>query len=147
MPKLRKDHLRKKIRSQVNLLNDIVKVRLEPSSIHGVGVFAMRDIKKGEQLYTGISMQGFDVPYKKFYMLRKDVVKLLLEQFPLIKTGSGFIYPVTIFQAFMNHSKNASNCDAKKDIATRDIKKGEEITENYKLITKAVDIYPFLKSV
>lgn len=136
-----KKFIEKKIKDQIVLLNDIVKLKLAPSSIHGVGVVAMRDIKKGEKLYTDIIPHQFDVPYAKFKKLDKEIVDVLLGHFPLITEGSHFLYPVTKFSAYLNHS-NTPNYDAVNDVALSDIKKGEEITEDYRLIKGFESIFP-----
>ena len=51
---------------QVAMLNTLAKIRLAPSDIHGVGVFAMRDIPKGEKLYADNQPEYFDLPYSEF---------------------------------------------------------------------------------
>lgn len=142
-PKLSKKHIEKKLKDQITLLNDIVKIRLAPSSIHGVGVFAMRDIKKGDKLYTDIIPHQFDLPYSKFNKLDKDIRNILLGHFPLIIEGSHFMYPVTKFSAYLNHS-DKPNYDAVNDIALDDIKAGEEVTEDYKLIKNWEKIFDWL---
>ncbi|MES2224150.1 MAG: SET domain-containing protein [Patescibacteria group bacterium] len=134
----------KKIKEAIILLNDIVIIKLAPSTIHGVGVFAMRDIKKDQQLYTDIVPHQFDVPFRKFNKLDKEIGDMLLAHFPLITAGSHFLYPVTKFSAYLNHS-DTPNYDAKNDKALRDIKKGEEITEDYRLITNYKKIFKWLK--
>ena len=37
------------IDQQIAELNEEIRCHLKPSSIHGIGVFALRDIKKGEK--------------------------------------------------------------------------------------------------
>lgn len=133
----------KKFNDQIILLNDIVCIRLARSSIHGVGVFTMRDIKKGEKLYTDIIPHQFDLPYAKFKKLDKDIREIILGHFPLITQGSHFMYPVTKYSAFLNHS-DTPNYDAKDDVALQDIPKGEEVTEDYSLIAGYEQIFPWL---
>lgn len=137
-------HKQKKIKEAIILLNDIVKIRLAPSSIHGVGVFAMRNIKKGEKLYTDSIPHQFDVPYSQFDKLDNEIRDILLGHFPLIIEGSHFMYPVTKFSAYLNHS-DTPNYDAKDDKALQAIKAGEEITEDYKLIPNWDKIFKWLK--
>lgn len=138
-----KKHKSLKLREQVNLLNEIVKIRLAPSKIHGVGVFAMRDIKKGENLYTDAIPHQLDLPYKMFNKLDPEIKDILLGHFPLIIEGSHFMYPVTKMSAYLNHS-DTPNYDAKEDRALTNIKKDEEITENYRLIPNYEKIYTWL---
>lgn len=141
--KVTKVHKNEKIKNAIILLNDIVKIRLAPSSVHGVGVFAMRDIKKGEKLYTDIIPHQFDLPYKKFNKLNKEIQEILLGHFPLVIEGSHFLYPVTKFSAYLNHS-DKPNYDAVNDKALKDIKVGEEVTEDYRLIKNWQKVFPFL---
>jgi SET domain-containing protein len=144
MKKVSKEHKKNKIEEAIKLLEEIVKLRLAPSDIHGVGVFAMRDLKKGETLYTDIVPHQFDVPYSKFKQLRPEVAQTLLGHFPLILKGSHFLYPVNKMSAYLNHSDNP-NYDAVKDVALRKIKEGEEITEDYRKIENWEKIFPWLK--
>lgn len=137
------DHRNKKIKEQVKLLREIVKTKIVPSKIHGVGVVAIRDIKKGEKLYTDVIPHQLDVPYAQIKKLNKDIRDILLGHFPLIAKGSHFWYPVNHMAAYLNHS-DTPNYDAKKDIALQDIKKGEEITEDYRQIETWKEIFPFL---
>lgn len=139
------EHREKKFQASTKVLNALVKIRVAPSPIHGVGVFAMRDIKKGEKLYTGVLPEMFDLPYERFKELRPDVSEYLLGRWPLINMGSHFLCPDTVMAAFLNHS-NKANYDAKKDKVLRDIKTGEEITEDYKLIEGWEKIHKWLKS-
>jgi len=139
-----KKHIKEKIEQQINLLNEIVKIKLAPSSIHGVGVHAMRDIKKGEKLNADAIPHQLDLPYSKFNKLDPEIREIILGHFPLIVEGSHFMYPVTKFSAFLNHS-DTPNYDSVNDKALKDIGKGEEITEDYRLIKGWEKVYPWLK--
>lgn len=124
---------------QIDRLNSMVKCKLAPSPIHGIGVFAIRDIGKGQKLWADIFPQFYSLPYSNFGKLFPEVRDLLLERWPgiaggqTIIEGTRFAYPDTLLQAYMNHQDDPSY-DAFLDIARRDIKAGEEITENYRLI-------------
>lgn len=142
--KVTKAHKDKKINEAIKLINDIVKIRLGQSSIHGVGVFAMRDIKKGEKIYADIIPHQFDVPYSKFGKIDKEIRDIILGHFPLIVSGSHFMYPVTKFTAYLNHS-DTPNYDAKNDKMLKAVEKGEEITEDYRLIDNWEKIFVWLK--
>jgi hypothetical protein len=143
LPKVSKAHIEKKLKDQITLLNDIVKIRLASSPIHGVGVFTMRDIKRGDKLYTDIIPHQFDLPYSKFNKLDKDIREILLGHFPLIVNGSHFMFPVTKFSAFLNHSDDC-NYDAVNDVALKDIPAGTEVTEDYRLIKDYKKIFAWL---
>lgn len=134
---------------QVNKLNEIVKVRLSPSKVHGIGVVAIRDISKGHRLWGAIYPQFFDLPYSYFGKLFPEVKQLLLERWPGIAggftmlNGTMFAYPDTLLQAYMNHSDDP-NYDPYLDLTLKDIKAGEEILEDYKLIDGWQEAHPWL---
>jgi len=113
-------------------LNNTVWCRIAPSPIHGVGVFAIRDISKGQLLYTFDHHMVFDVDEEDFMKILPEIRALILDKIinPEGTTHYRFFSPndEQILQSFMNHSSDA-NSDG--HIALRDIKKGEEITENY----------------
>lgn len=141
--KITKAHKELKWKEAVDLLNDIVKIKIAPSSINGVGVIAIRDMKKGERLYADSIPNAFDLPYRKFSQLRPEVRDIILGHWPNIVNGSLFLYPVTKMTAFLNHS-NECNYDAKEDKLLRDVKAGEEITEDYKKITNWKKVFAWL---
>lgn len=113
---------------------------IKKSSIHGNGVFAARDIKDGERI----------VEYLGERITKQESNRRGLEQEEKSKkTGEGAVY---IFELddeydidgnfeyndarFINHACE-TNCEAENIdghiwiVATRDIKKGEEILYNY----------------
>ena len=126
-------------------LNEYVKTRIAPSSVHGVGVFALRDIKQGEKLYTDMRPKIYTLPYAEFNELNKEVREYLLERWPQVVNGSAFGFPDTRIQAFMNHS-DAPNYDAHTDVALTDIKAGEEIFEDYRVIEGWDKVFAFLQN-
>lgn len=134
----------RKLKNAVKLLNELVAVQIQPSPIHGVGVFAIRNIKKGKPLNLDAIPHAFDVPYLMFNELKPKVREILLGHWPQIVNGSHFLYPVTKMTAFLNHSDNP-NYDAKADKTLRDIKEGEEITEDYRKIENYDKIFDWLK--
>lgn len=124
----------------VKYLNTTVWARLGPSVIHGVGVFAIRDIPKGTQI-TDFNLNDFrnQRPLRINY---KDFEKILPEIRALILDYVTFLYHKKIpefsffspnqnacLQSFMNHS-DKPNSDGVWSLKA--IKKGEEITENYR---------------
>lgn len=138
-----KKHIRKQQLNAVKMLNELVKIKIAPSAIHGVGVVAMRNIKQGEKLYADAQYQVLDVPYKDFKKLRPEIAEYILGRWAPIVNGSHFIYPDSKMIAFMNHS-DEFNYDAKNDVALRDIKEGEEVTENYRDIENFDKVFPWL---
>ena len=133
----------KKWKLAIKLLNEVVKVRIQPSPIHGVGVFAIRAIKEGEIMELDAIPHQFDVPFSMMKDIRKDAREIILGQFPAIAVGSHFLYPVTRMQAFLNHSDNP-NYDGQADKTLRDVAKGEELTEDYRKIPGHDKVFPWL---
>jgi SET domain-containing protein len=129
---------------QIAELNTYVKTRLGVSEIHGIGVFALRDIEKGEQLYTDMMTKLYNLPYAEFDKLRPEIIDQLLQRWPQIINGSAFAYPDTRVVAFMNHSEKP-NYDAVSDVALKNIKAGDEITEDYRKIEGADRVFTFLR--
>ena len=117
--------------------------RIAPSKIHGVGVFALRDIPKGTKLNADMMSKLYTLPIEFFTHLRPEVQKIIIERWPNVYNGSRFIYPDTRIQAFMNHSEKP-NYSATNDVTLGDIKVGEEITENYKDIENWQKAFPWL---
>ena len=130
---------------QINTLIKWVNVRIAPSDIHGVGIFALKDIPEGTKLYMDIMPEIFKLPYKKLLNNSPAYIHdIILERWPLIKKGSPFVYPDARYVAYCNHSDNP-NFDAKNDVTLTDIKEGEEVTENYRFIEGYEDIFDFIK--
>ena len=132
--------------SQIEELNNSVFCRLASSKIHGVGVFAIKDIPKGTKLNCNIAKPTwYQVPYNRTQELNQDVRELILGRWPTIVNGSYFLSPNdhAILILFMNHSDNP-NYDQNTDCALRDILKDEEVTEDYRLIDNYKKVFDFL---
>lgn len=130
---------------EITRLNERVRTRLAPSPIHGVGVFALRDLFKGNRLYADALPEVYSVSYVNMNKLFPAVRELLLERNPLIASGEPFPYPTERVQAFLNHSDNPSY-DAFNDVMLCDVPAGEEITENYRLIPHYEKVYKWLST-
>lgn len=115
---------------EIAALNSMVKVRLAPSKVHSVGVFAIRDIFKGEKIYADYLPKVFSVPYSSFGKLFPEVKQLILERWPRVVVGEKFAWPTDRTIAYMNHSEEP-NYNPGKDEALVNIKAGEELFENY----------------
>jgi SET domain-containing protein len=129
---------------QAKQLNERVVVRIGCSKIHGVGVIAVKDIPKGTKLYLDNVPEVYSLPYDKFDLLDKEVRELLVGRWPQIVNGSKFIYPDVRYQAYCNHSETP-NYDIKTDTTLKKIKKGEEITEDYREIEGFDKVYKWIK--
>lgn len=96
---------------------------IKKSKINGKGVFAKRDFKKGELVLVYrnprlITKPQVDrLPPKQLEYISKYGKKYILHQVP---------------ERYVNHSCKANTRATKKgDVATRPIRKGEEITADY----------------
>lgn len=127
----------------IDYLNSIVKLKLAPSKIHGVGVFATKDIGAGTKLYADAMPFPYKVSPGNQKKLLGHVRETIAEQWPKMVAGVPFAYPSCIFQAYMNHSDDP-NYDSNLDLTTRDIRAGEEITEDYRRIEGYTEIYTWL---
>jgi SET domain-containing protein len=123
-----------------HLMNNI-KTKISVSTIHGVGVFAIKDIKKGEEVFP-----TWDGP-TKIYGIHKSMLHLLPisvkeiidayfisneKDYILIRlfNGINFISHSLSYCNSAHPNKEMVNID-NDGIAIRDIKAGEEILEWY----------------
>ena len=127
----------------IKYLKNEIYFKLAESSVHGVGIFAIKDIPKGTDIYIEFND---DVPKEKTnYMFKLELNKM--ESIPLSvrKMWSGyavtsgnfqFIYLPPNYKTFhslwMNHSDDP-NFNAITKLTIKDIKEGEEIFEDYNL--------------
>ena len=113
------------------MLNDEVWCTLAPSPIDGVGVFAIRDIPKGQKMYCEVKGDIMSYHPKELENLLPEIKEIVMQRYPIAETA-GFFSPNDDVRllSFMNHSKKP-NYDKFNDVALRDIKKGEEIVEYY----------------
>lgn len=128
----------------IEKLNTECKLRLAPSSVHGIGVFAIRDIPRGQRIYSDNMPVLYRLPYANFGKLFPEVSEILLERNPTIPLGSLFVYPDARMQAYMNHS-DTPNYNAQLDLVMVDIPKGTEVFEDYRRIEGWEEIFPWLK--
>jgi len=123
-------------------LNTSVKSYLRPSKIHGVGLFALVDIKKGEQvfpLWEG-KTNFYTIKFSEAKKLPKEVLAYILRSytsfienddsvinFRLVK-NTNFLFAEPI--SFINTAFEQANLDM-NGFALRDINKDEELLGNY----------------
>jgi len=121
-----------------------VFVKLKPSKLQGIGVFAIRNIPKGTYIFerwTGNTgsfpiqeRQPRSLP-KELYTHIKDIF-LYAPDFPLntdtfvdLTNGCHWIYTTPYY--FVNSGLDRANIDKDSLTSLRDIKAGEEILSNY----------------
>ncbi len=101
-------------------MKDIV---IKKSKIHGKGVFANKNFKKGEII----------LKWKPKVLKKQEIEKLSdKEKRCLYRNSNRDYFLMQAPEKYINHSCNA-NTEAKNqcDVAIRDIRKGEEITSDY----------------
>ena len=119
-------------------LNRTVFATIGVSSIHGVGVIAIKNIPKGTKItdYNPYHLEGdlksFEIGEEEFDLILPEIQSIIKDRvlWPRgVKKYSFFSpnYEVNL-QGFMNHSL-VPNTDG--SVALRDINLGEELTENY----------------
>ncbi len=128
-----------------------VFTRLEPSKIQGIGLFAVRDIPKGEFIF-----EKWNGPSGKYNLTQKELDRLpkllkahILSSFLYnnnypydsdivieLYNNCHWIYTTPYY--FVNSSHNF-NIDKDTLLTTRNIKEGEEILSNYKRLEKISD--------
>ena len=132
---------------QIQELTEQVMCRIAPSPISGVGIFAIRDIKKGEKLHCALEEpRWYTVSFDNLKKLPQEVRQLILDRWSEVVVGSPFLSPNhdAIMTSFMNHS-NEPNYEQKSDTALCDIKAGEEIFEDYRLTRGWRCVYPWIR--
>ncbi len=130
--------LKKKI---IKDLEKNVFVRLAPSKISGVGVFAIRDIPKGTNPFCGFNKIKFNtaVDPKEVFDNPKihEGVKELVKDFYVIVDGKLYLPDCSLNDMnssfYLNHSKkpNLETKEGENFVAKQNIKAGEELTVDY----------------
>lgn len=127
----------------VEYLMNHIFTEIRPSSVHGVGTFACRDINKGEKIFKTWDGETkiYELDRKLFKLLPDYVQKLILKDIddnPKLNIVKFRLYSDSYFNltnplAFCNTKESDGNIDSLTSIVKKDIKKGEEIFGNYKL--------------
>ena len=123
-----------KIQDFYNWLHEF-KVYVAPSKIHGVGIFAINDIKKGELIFEYNFEKNYKISRKAFKEagLNKNIQDVLSrmyyadEEYIFIQFNNS-IHWVN----FMNHSRNPNMIyGLNKYFAKKNIKANEELTLDF----------------
>ena len=142
-------------------LRDQTLCKIGPSAIHGVGVFAIKDIPKGTELFKVSNFSPkdrddiIDLHEEDLTGLGEEIITVIKSNFVKSHRGTYSLPeggPNDLYWGyFINHS-SMPNLSFKKDekdkrgyvkfIANRDIKDEEELTEDYGLLGQNGD---FLK--
>lgn len=113
--------------------------RLKSSKISGVGVFAIKDIPKGQKLFPGqIDEQWYKFKVEELQNLNKEVLRMIDDFFVIEKDGSVKIPKSGLngmdMSFYVNNSKNPNTKTIDNGftfVSLKKIRKGEEITTAY----------------
>lgn len=113
-----------------------IKYKLDKSKNHGIGLFADENISKEQLIYTASPVLDVNITQEQFDCLEKS------EQDEIQYWGfwddiNNFWHVDFDVSKFINHSEDSNVTQDPTYavaylIATRDIKRGEELTQNYK---------------
>lgn len=112
-----------------------IAYKLKASDLHGIGLFANEDIKKGQLIYTASPLLDLNITQAQFDSLeQKEKDEILWWGF--FDQPSQMWHVDFDVSKFINHSPSATvaqdkNHDEAYLIATRDIQPDEELTQNY----------------
>lgn len=112
-----------------------IKHKVDISSLHGLGLFTLEDVPGGGVVYTASPKLDLNLPIEKFDSLdQKEKDEIMYWGFKIESQG---VWHVDFdMSKFINHSQdsNVTQDFSKEDAyltAKRDIKAGEELTQNY----------------
>ncbi len=115
-----------------------VYTRIRPSKLNGIGVFAIRNIKKGTYVFPGDDDDILWVSSSQVKLLPRKI-KRLYEDFSIVKEeGKMYGCPLSFNRLtvawYLNESANPNvGCDHNyRFFALRDVKAGEELTVDYR---------------
>jgi len=122
-------------------LSKNIKTKMGVSSIDGIGVFAIRDINEGEEVFTPWEFESgiYVIPNDRMKDIPEDVLNLLDMYFineecgyKILRlfNGFNFLFHGTSYCNSSWPNKENQNISA-RGIALRDINAGEEILEWY----------------
>jgi SET domain-containing protein len=109
-----------------------IKTEIKNSPIHGIGLFALQDVAKGELIWE-LNTQ-FDKLFSPDNLAElPELTQNYITHYSYFDKTLNLIVLCSDNARFFNRSEN-SNCGGEqhdKTIALRDIKEGEELTEIY----------------
>jgi uncharacterized protein len=107
------------------------KVKILPSNLHGLGLFADEDIPKGKIVYTINPELDLILSNDKYSRLSDDE-KYTIRNYGYYNQKKEQWHLSFDDIRFCNHSPNGNITRKERNlISKRNIKKGEEITQNY----------------
>jgi SET domain-containing protein len=112
-----------------------IKYRLDRSDKHGIGLFADEDLKSGQLIYTASPILDVNITQEQFDSL-SDREKEEFQWWGFFDEPSQRWHVDFDVSKFINHSLEGTVTQDKNHngahlITTRDVNKGEELTQNY----------------
>lgn len=112
-----------------------IKYKLDKSSHHGIGLFTDEDLPKGKLIYTPSPLLDVNLTQEQFNSLT-DGEKREVQWWGFFDESTQKWHVDFDVSHFINHSDNANITQdrSRSDtylVAIRDIKSGEELTQNY----------------
>lgn len=124
-------------------LNTSVKSYVRPSNVHGIGLFALVDIKKGEEVFPMWNGETdyYKIKWVEAQKLPQEVLAYVLRSYGSdIKSDDSFInfklvkdtnFLFSSPLCLLNTQYENGNVDSRSGMALRDVKKNEELFGNY----------------
>ena len=113
----------------------LIKTKLKPSGIEGIGLFADQDVPKGTIVQKFIPGIDVEITGEQLRAL-PDIPREQVLHYAYQHKVTGNYILCSDDTRFLNHSESPNLIDGPTDeeidIAARDIAKGEELTVNYK---------------
>lgn len=110
----------------------LVQTEIKPSPLHGLGLFSLQHIKKGELVWKFSSAVDKVFTQKEYFSLAKSEQEIIDLYGYYAEDEGGFVLCGDAAK-YTNHSSspNIKKISSTETIALRDIFIGEEITEDY----------------
>ncbi len=111
-----------------------VKTEVRPSDIHGLGLFVLENVEKGQVVHQESPLLDLALDVETFSILDSEE-KSFIEHYGWFDQDDGKYHLNFDHSRFINHSSSANltfDVSKKADVAKRDINAGEELTVDYK---------------
>ena len=131
--------------STFTYLNNCIKTDIAPSPIHGIGTFALRDIKAGESLFERWDGEtsNYTLTHSEFEQLPIYVKRIILKSYENKRGEYPFIWFKLYNDGYFNLANplaytntlgvENANFNTQNKIAIKHIKEGEELFGTYDL--------------
>jgi hypothetical protein len=111
----------------------VVETYIGPSRIHGMGVFAARPLTAGTLVWAFDPAIDQEITADQLASLPEEVRRTLLSRSFVSETGRTILSRDN--GVFLNHSETPNmSGDPEGSVAVRNIARGEELTEDYRLL-------------